>query len=91
MIVLFFSREVANVIRDLVECEKLRIFARVAEAPDAEQVYDFLSAQRAQLCQLSQRRSEQRMLSKFEISSKNCRFHLSDSGLKSLQIAEDKL
>ena len=48
MIVLFFSREVANVIRDLRECEKLRIFARVAEAPDAEQVYEFLSAQRTQ-------------------------------------------
>jgi hypothetical protein len=48
MIALFFSREVASVLRDLRDCEKLRIFAGVAEVPDAEQIYEFLSRFSAQ-------------------------------------------
>ena len=43
MIALFFSREVASVLRDLRECEKLRIFAGVAEFPDAEQIFSRFS------------------------------------------------
>ncbi len=43
MISLFFSRDVTSVLRDLRECEKLRIFVNIYEVPDTEQVYEFLS------------------------------------------------